>query len=103
MGKIEIRQNVVSLSSLSFPWCVCRSVENRQKADFFKRDFTQDESCRIAKKNAFHLMGRQKFYDSAALFLLAGSLHDAVMVSQYLWRCSMKQAACTDYADQFLE
>ena len=65
-------------------------MENKQKADFFKRDFTQDESRRVAKKNAFHLMGKQKFCDSAALFLLSGSLHDAVMVS---W-CSAVRPCC---------
>lgn len=61
-------------------WGLFRSVDNRVKADFFKKDFTLDESKRIAKKNAFHLMGKQKIMDSAALFLLAGSLPDAIMV-----------------------
>ena len=49
-------------------------------ADFFRKDFTQDGPRRQAMKNAFHLMSKQKFYESAAIFLLANSLHDAVMV-----------------------
>jgi hypothetical protein len=57
-----------------------RSVDNSVKADFFKKDYSLEENKRIAKKNAFHLMGKQKFSDSAALFLLAGSLQDALMV-----------------------
>ncbi|KAL8625455.1 hypothetical protein ACOMHN_018600 [Nucella lapillus] len=61
-------------------WGLFRSADNRLKADFFKKDFSKEESRRVAKKNAFHLMGKQKFYDAAALFLLADSLHDAVMV-----------------------
>ncbi|XP_070175544.1 dmX-like protein 2 isoform X2 [Littorina saxatilis] len=61
-------------------WGLYRSENNGQKADFFKKDFTKEEARRVAKKNAFHLMGKQKFMDSAALFLLAGSLHDAIMV-----------------------
>ena len=57
-----------------------RTVRNQTKVDFFRKDFTQPDAARQAKKNAFHLMSRQKFMDSAALFLLAGSLDDAIMV-----------------------
>lgn len=80
---------------------MCRSVENRKKAEFFKRDFTQEESRRVAKKNAFHLMGKQKFYDSAALFLLSGSLYDAVMVS-HKTSVAVPSGGLV-YADQLLE
>ncbi|XP_076465247.1 dmX-like protein 2 isoform X2 [Babylonia areolata] len=70
----------LSMRKKNVLWGLFRSADNRQKADFFRKDFTKEESRRLAKKNAFHLMGKQKFYDAAALFLLADSLHDAVMV-----------------------
>lgn len=49
--------------------------------DFFKQDFDQDRWRKAALKNAFDLLGKQRFTHAAAFFLLAGSLNDAIEVS----------------------
>lgn len=50
-------------------------------ADFFMHDFNiEDKWKKAALKNAFILMGKQRFEHAAAFFLLAGSLKDAVQV-----------------------
>ena len=55
-------------------------------ATFFKNDFTQDRWRKAALKNAFDLLGRQRFTHAAAFFLLAGALKDAIEVYYYLHR-----------------
>lgn len=49
-------------------------------ADFFRNDFTQDRWRRAALKNAFDLLGKQRFEHAAGFFLLGGSLNDAIEV-----------------------
>lgn len=48
--------------------------------DFFKNDFTQDRWLKAAQKNAFTLLGKQRFEHAAAFFLLAGKIRDAIEV-----------------------
>ena len=48
--------------------------------DFFNNDFSQDRWRKAALKNAFALLGKQRFDQAAAFFLLAGKLWDAVEV-----------------------
>lgn len=48
--------------------------------DFFRNDFTQERWRKAALKNAFALLGKQRFMHAAAFFLLAGSLNDAIEV-----------------------
>ena len=60
----------------------CRSVDNKRLMDFFKNDFSVERWRKAALKNAFDLLGKQRFDHAAAFFLLAGSLHDAVEVKQ---------------------
>lgn len=47
---------------------------------FFSNNFNEDRWRKAALKNAFSLLGKQRFQHSAAFFLLAGSLKDAVEV-----------------------
>lgn len=47
---------------------------------FFGNDFSKDRWRKAALKNAFSLLGRQRFEHAAAFFLLAGSLKDAVEI-----------------------
>ncbi len=47
---------------------------------FFGNDFTTDRWKKAAQKNAFALLGKQRFEEAAAFFLLAGKLWDAVEV-----------------------
>ena len=49
-------------------------------SQFFARDFTVDRWRKAALKNAYSLLGKQRFDHAAAFFLLAGSLWDAIQV-----------------------
>ncbi len=62
----------------------CRSVNDNKMALFFKNNFNEDRWRRAALKNAFALLGRQRFEHAAAFFLLAGAVRDAIEVSQFL-------------------
>lgn len=60
-------------------------------SQFFARDFTQDRWRKAALKNAYSLLGKQRFDHAAAFFLLAGSLWDAIQVlcrNSVVWRCN---------------
>ena len=48
--------------------------------EFFRNNFAEDRWRRAALKNAFALLGRQRFEHAAAFFLLAGALRDAIEV-----------------------
>ena len=49
-------------------------------ATFFSNDFTSSRWKKAAQKNAFSLLGKQRFENAAAFFLLADKLWDAVEV-----------------------
>ena len=57
-----------------------RSVENKRMSDFFRNDFSQERWRKAALKNAYDLLGRQRFEHAAAFFLLADHLKDAIEV-----------------------
>ena len=57
-----------------------RSVSDTRMATFFSNDFTTDRWKKAAQKNAFALLGKQRFEEAAAFFLLSGKLWDAVEV-----------------------
>ena len=48
--------------------------------EFFKNDFTESRWSKAAQKNAFVLLGKQRFLHAAAFFLLAGKVRDAIEV-----------------------
>lgn len=48
---------------------------------FFANDFTEDRWRKAALKNAFVLLGKQRFEHAAAFFLLGGALKDALEVN----------------------
>lgn len=50
---------------------------------FFANDFSEDRWRKAALKNAYALLGKQRFEHAAAFFLLAGNLRDAVEVKIY--------------------
>ena len=58
----------------------CRSVDNTKMSQFFKNNFTEERWRKAALKNAFVLLGKQKFHHAAAFFLLGGAVRDAVEV-----------------------
>lgn len=47
---------------------------------FFGHNFEDERWHKAALKNAFSLLGKQRFEHSAAFFLLAGCLRDAIEV-----------------------
>ncbi|KAM6980292.1 dmX-like protein 2 isoform 2-T2 [Aplochiton taeniatus] len=61
-------------------WGLFRSQHDEKMTQFFKNNFTEDRWRKAALKNAFSLLGKQRFEQSAAFFLLAGSLKDAMEV-----------------------
>jgi len=52
--------------------------------EFFRNDFNEDFWRKAALKNAFVLMGKQRYHHAAAFFLLGGSLKDAIQVKKPL-------------------
>ncbi|XP_076027939.1 dmX-like protein 2 isoform X1 [Genypterus blacodes] len=61
-------------------WGLFRSQHDEKMTTFFKHNFAEDRWRKAALKNAFSLLGKQRFEQSAAFFLLAGSLKDAIEV-----------------------
>ena len=55
-----------------------RTVKDLKMATFLKHDFTEARWKTAAKKNAFVLLGQQRYEDAAAFFLLADCLEDAL-------------------------
>ncbi|XP_075457257.1 dmX-like protein 1 isoform X2 [Ascaphus truei] len=61
-------------------WGLYRSQKDKKMTPFFGNNFNEERWRKAALKNAFSLLGKQRFEHSAAFFLLAGSLRDAVEV-----------------------
>ncbi|KAM5192027.1 dmX-like protein 1 [Mantella aurantiaca] len=61
-------------------WGLYRSQKEAKMTQFFGNNFSEERWRKAAMKNAFSLLGKQRFEHSAAFFLLAGSLKDAVEV-----------------------
>lgn len=57
-----------------------RSFGDKKMTDFFQNNFNEDRWRRAALKNAYALLGKQKFKHAAAFFLLANDLKSAVQV-----------------------
>ncbi|XP_064608806.1 dmX-like protein 2 isoform X2 [Liolophura sinensis] len=70
----------LALKKKNVLWGLFRSVSDKRMSDFFRNNFQEDRWRKAALKNAFALLGRQRFMHAAAFFLLAGALHDAVEV-----------------------
>lgn len=70
-------------------WFLCRSQHDEKMTQFFSHNFREDRWRKAALKNAFSLLGKQRFEQSAAFFLLAGSLKDAIEVCIILFRNSL--------------
>ncbi|KAM9858347.1 dmX-like protein 1 [Aulostomus maculatus] len=70
----------LALKKKAVVWGLYRAQKNVKMTDFFHNNFSEDRWRKAALKNAFSLLGKQRFQHSAAFFLLAGSLKDAVEV-----------------------
>lgn len=56
------------------------SKRDEKMTQFFANNFAEERWRKAALKNAFALLGKQRFDHAAAFFLLAGALRDAVEV-----------------------
>ncbi|KAM9695063.1 dmX-like protein 1 isoform 1-T1 [Trichechus inunguis] len=61
-------------------WGLYRSQKDAKMTQFFGHNFEDERWRKAALKNAFSLLGKQRFEHSAAFFLLAGCLRDAIEV-----------------------
>ncbi|XP_037874527.1 dmX-like protein 2 isoform X1 [Bombyx mori] len=61
-------------------WGLFRSNRDDKMTAFFANDFTENRWRKAALKNAFVLLGKQRFEHAAAFFLLGGALKDALEV-----------------------
>lgn len=68
----------------SLVWGLFRSKRDERMTQFFSNNFTEDRWRKAALKNAFALLGKQRFEHAAAFFLLAGALRDAIEVKIYI-------------------
>ncbi|KJE97453.1 hypothetical protein, variant [Capsaspora owczarzaki ATCC 30864] len=57
-----------------------KTVKDQRMVDFFSNDFTEERWQTAALKNAYALLGKQRFEHAVAFFLLAGALHDATAI-----------------------
>lgn len=70
----------LAMKKKSLIWGLFRSVHDRRMTEFFQNNFADEKWRKAALKNAYALLGKQRFEHSAAFFLLAGSVWDAVEV-----------------------
>uniref|UniRef100_A0A8C3C532 DmX-like protein 1 n=1 Tax=Cairina moschata TaxID=8855 RepID=A0A8C3C532_CAIMO len=77
VAKAAFQRNNDPLDAAIFYLEVSR-ILNTKMTQFFGNNFTEDRWRKAALKNAFSLLGKQRFEHSAAFFLLAGHLKDAV-------------------------
>ncbi|KAG9337028.1 hypothetical protein JZ751_029887 [Albula glossodonta] len=61
-------------------WGLFRSQHDEKMTQFFSHNFSEDRWRKSALKNAFSLLGKQRFEQAAGFFLLAGALKDAIEV-----------------------
>ncbi|KAL5274949.1 DMXL1 family protein [Megaselia abdita] len=70
----------LAMKKKSLVWGLFRSIRDDKMTAFFSNNFTEDRWRKAALKNAFVLLGKQRFEHAVAFFLLANSLNDAIEV-----------------------
>ncbi|XP_055842018.1 dmX-like protein 2 isoform X1 [Episyrphus balteatus] len=70
----------LAMKKKSIVWGLFRSQRDEKMTAFFQNNFSDDRWRKAALKNAFVLLGKQRFEHAVAFFLLANSLHDAIEV-----------------------
>lgn len=69
-----------SMKKKSVLWGLFRSKKDEKMTAFFANDFNDERWRKAALKNAYALLGKQRFEHAVAFFLLANSLNDAVEI-----------------------
>lgn len=70
----------IAMKKKSVVWGLYKNKRDDKMTSFFANNFTEDRWRKAALKNAFALLGKQRFDHAVAFFLLAGSLNDAIEV-----------------------
>ncbi|XP_036319807.1 dmX-like protein 2 [Rhagoletis pomonella] len=70
----------LAMKKKSIVWGLFRSKRDEKMTAFFSNNFSEDRWRKAALKNAFVLLGKQRFEHAVAFFLLANSLNDAIEV-----------------------
>ncbi|CAF4260362.1 unnamed protein product, partial [Rotaria sp. Silwood2] len=70
----------LALKKKNLVYNLYKHIQDAKMQDFFKNDFTEARWSKAAQKNAFALLGKQRFEHAAAFFLLAGKIRDAIEV-----------------------
>ncbi|XP_068239086.1 dmX-like protein 2 isoform X2 [Palaemon carinicauda] len=70
----------LAMKKKSLVWGLFRSINDKRMTEFFSNNFSEERWRKAALKNAFALLGKQRFEHAAAFFLLAGALKDALEV-----------------------
>ena len=70
----------LAMKKKSLVWGLFRSMRDEKMTQFFNNNFGEERWRKAALKNAFALLGKQRFLHSAAFFLLSGSLKDALEI-----------------------
>ncbi|XP_074030533.1 rabconnectin-3 alpha isoform X2 [Leptinotarsa decemlineata] len=70
----------IALNKKNLLWGLYRSKRDERMTAFFSNNFSEDRWRKAALKNAYALLGKQRFDHAAAFFLLAGNLNDAVEI-----------------------
>lgn len=70
----------LAMKKKSLVWGLFRSMRDEKMTAFFSNNFSEDRWRKAALKNAFVLLGKQRFEHAVAFFLLANSLNDAIEV-----------------------
>lgn len=70
----------IAMKKKSLVWGLYRSQRDEKMTAFFSNNFAEDRWRKAALKNAFALLGKQRFEHAVAFFLLANSLNDAIEV-----------------------
>ncbi|XP_050067707.1 dmX-like protein 2 isoform X2 [Anopheles maculipalpis] len=70
----------MAMKKKSVVWGLFRSKKDEKMTQFFANNFSEDRWRKAALKNAFALLGKQRFEHAVAFFLLANSLNDALEV-----------------------
>ncbi|XP_019697978.1 dmX-like protein 2 isoform X2 [Harpegnathos saltator] len=70
----------LAMKKKNLVWGLFRNQRDERMTTFFANNFAEDRWRKAALKNAFALLGKQRFEHAAAFFLLAGALKDAIDV-----------------------
>lgn len=86
----------LAMHKKSVLWGLYRSKRDEKMTHFFANDFKEDRWRKAALKNAYVLLGKQRFDHAVAFFLLAGNLKDAVEVCSHLNKCVLANSLLLD-------